>query len=131
MKRGSPDRNWDDIEIDHMTPCLICGIVGRTERAHVLGRRYDQPHPDRPNSKRLWVNPLDIVPLCGPALDTHSCHYRYDHGEIDLLDKLPFEQQVRAVSLAGSIENARMRLAPRDYHRYIVEARREVAEALL
>lgn len=45
MKRSQPNRNWDDIDIDQMTPCLLCGMEGRTERAHVLGRKYDAPHP--------------------------------------------------------------------------------------
>lgn len=130
MRRSQPKRDWSAIEIDQFTPCLVCGIVGRTERAHVSGRKYDQPHPDRPTSKTLWVNPLDIAPLCGPALDPQSCHYRFDHGLLDLMEHLTPEQQLRAVELHGSIEQARRRLAPLDYRREIETARVEARLAV-
>lgn len=94
-----------------------------------MGRRFDRPR--KPGGKTLWVNPLDIVPLCGPATDSQSCHGCYDRGEIDLLDRLDLDRQVRAVRLAGSIENARRRLAPLDYGRTIEAARRETREAML
>lgn len=125
MKRGQPKRDWSDIHVDQDTPCLYCGIVGRSTRAHVSGREYDRPHPDRPDSETLWVNPLDIVPLCGPVGDSNACHTRFDAGEIDLLDKLDSDRQLRAVEVMGSIESARMRLAPLDYRRDIEAARIE------
>lgn len=121
-----PKRDWSDVEIDAMTPCLVCGIVGRTTRAHFFGRKYDQPKPGR---KTLWVNPLDVGPLCGPVGDSHACHTRFDAGELDLLGYLTPEQQVRAVEVMGGIEAARRRLAPLDYDRTIVAARVAAEEA--
>lgn len=118
-----PKRDWSDVDIDADTPCLYCGMVGRTTRAHVSGRRFDRP---KPGMRTRWVNPLDVVPLCGPVGDSQACHTRYDKGEIDLLDKLDLDRQLRCVELLGSIENARMRLAPGDYHRTIQAARLEV-----
>lgn len=128
MKRGAPKRDWSDIEITADDPCRICGICGRTERAHVSGRKHDRP---KPGQTTLWVNPLDIVGLCGPATDHHSCHYGVDNGLIDLLDHLTTEEQVRAVEVMGTIEAARRRLAPSDFHRAIQAARVEVREAAL
>jgi hypothetical protein len=116
-----PKRDWSDVEIDANTPCLVCGLEGRTERAHITPRARDEKR-----GKVRYVNPLDIVPLCGPSGDSHSCHHRFDAGEIDLLPYLSPEQQTRAVERMGGIENARMRLAPRDYHRAIQAARVEV-----
>lgn len=123
MRRSQPNRDWSEVEIDHDTPCLYCGMEGRTTRAHVSGREHDRPHPDRPGSKTLWVNPLDVVPLCGPVGDSQACHTRFDAGEIDLLDRLDTDRQVRAVEVMGSIESARRRLAPLDYRRDIEAAR--------
>lgn len=124
-----PRRDWRDVDIDQDTPCLVCGITGRTTRAHISGRKYDQPHPDRPESKTLWVNPLDIVPLCGPVGDSKSCHTRFDSGDLDLLDYLDPERQLRCVEVLGTIEAARVRLSPGDYHRAINAARVEVRMA--
>lgn len=126
MKRSQPRRDWSAIDIDQDTPCLVCGIVARSTRAHVSGRKYDTPKPGR---KTLWVNPLDIVPLCGPVGDSNSCHSRFDAGQLDLLDHLDTPRQLRCVELLGSIEAARLRLAPGDYHRAIEAARVAVREA--
>jgi hypothetical protein len=121
-----PRRDWSDVDIDAHTPCLVCGIEGRTERAHVAGRRYDEKR-----GKIRYVNPLDIVPLCGPTGDHHSCHHRFDAGDLDLLPYLDLPRQIRVVAQMGGIENARIRLAPSDYHRAIKEARERVLEASL
>jgi hypothetical protein len=123
VKRSQPRRDWSDVDVIADDPCLVCGLQGRTERAHVSGRKYDQPKPGR---KTLWVNPLDIVPLCGPATDSKSCHHRFDAGELDLLDHLDPARQLRCVEVLGTIEAARVRLSPGDYHRHINAARVEV-----
>jgi len=104
-------RDWSAITIEASDPCRICGSQGRTERAHVSGRTYDE----RTGKGRWKVHPLDIVPLCGPALDTASCHYGVDHGQIDLLPFLTVDEQVRVVQHLLGIENARIRLAPLSY----------------
>lgn len=117
-----PRRDWSDVDIEESDPCLICGIQGRTTRAHVSGRRFDRPRPGR---KTLWVNPLDVVPLCGPVGDSQACHTQVDAGELDLLPHLDLERQVRAVEVMGGIEAARRRLAPTDYSRRIVKARED------
>ena len=124
MKRGSPKRDWSEVTIDAQTPCRVCGIEGRTERAHVAPRKHDAR-----KGKGRKVNPDSVVPLCGPALDPQSCHYRFDHGELDLLPHLTLAEQLRAVEDLGGIELARKRTAPSDYHRAIRAARESVLEA--
>ena len=120
-------RDWAAIETDSQTPCRICGIIGRTERAHVAGRKYDRPKSA--GSKTRRVDPESIVPLCGPSGDRHSCHHQFDAGEIDLLPHLTLAEQIRAVEDLGGIESARIKLAPSDYHRETNRARERVWEA--
>ena len=107
-----PKRDWSSIQTDADTPCRVCGHSGQTERAHVSGRRFDKP---RPGKRTLRVNPDDIVPLCGPATDSASCHFRFDAGVLDLLGHLTAAEQVKCVENFGSIEQARIRLAPTAY----------------
>lgn len=107
-----PRRDWRDITIEAADPCRVCGAEGQTERAHVSGRRFDEPKPGR---KTPWVNPLDVVPLCGPATDSASCHFRFDAGILDLMPYLTAAEQVKCVENFGSIEQARMRLCPTAY----------------
>jgi hypothetical protein len=107
-----PKRDWRSVRTEASDPCRVCGREGQTERAHISGRRYDRP---RPGTKTLWVNPLDIVPLCGPAADSGSCHGRFDSGDLDLMPYLTTAEQMRAVECFGNIEQARMRLAPLAY----------------
>ena len=127
MKRSQPQRDWSDVQIDRDDPCRICDQRGRTERAHVSGRRHDQK---KPGSKVLYVHPLDVVGLCGPATDYRSCHYGVDHGTLDLLEYLTPAEQTRAVEVMGGIEVARMRLAPSDYREPITSARVTMREAI-
>lgn len=123
-------RDWSEVSVDRLTPCRVCGIQGRTERAHVAGRKYDRPkRRGGLPLKLLEVHPDSIVPLCGPAGDRHSCHHQYDAGELDLLPYLSLAEQLRAVEDLGGIELARKRLAPSDYHRAIEDARVAVLEA--
>ena len=98
-------RDWSAITIEASDPCRICGSQGRTERAHVSGRTYDQ----RTGKGRWKVHPLDCVPLCKPH------HLAYDSGNLDLLGYLTVEEQARVVEHLLGIENARMRLAPSAY----------------
>lgn len=120
-------RDWSAIQTDRDTPCRVCGSVGKTERAHVAGRRHDRLARSDNGvalSHRV-VDPDSIVPLCGPATDSSSCHYLYDAHRLDLLPHLTPAEEVRAVADLGGIEAARRRLAPSDYQPAIDRARRQ------
>lgn len=86
--------------------CRLCGGTYNLQKAHTLGRKYDQPKPGR---KELYVDPDSIVILCGPFSE-HKCHPRYDAHEISILNVLTEAEQVKAVQDAGGIEAARRRL---------------------
>jgi hypothetical protein len=72
------------------------------EAAHLIGREHDGPRTL--GDETLWVNPVDVVPLCV----TH--HRSYDRRTIDLLPHLTVEEQARAVFVAGGIAAAWRRL---------------------
>lgn len=105
-----PARNWEDAE-EKRFYCLVCGTPERVELAHVSGRKFDRPK--KQGQKTLWVNPDDVVPLCGPFPE--GCHGNYDHYRLDLLPYLTVAEQVRAVECLGGIEAARRRLCPSEY----------------
>ena len=122
MRRSQPRRVWSDslAKCEAEGKCRVCGIERGLQQAHTVGRKHDKPKPGR---KTLWVNPDGIVPLC------ERDHTAFDHHEIDLLPYLTVAEQVYAVEALCGIENARIRLAPRDYHRAIQAARVEVEMA--
>jgi hypothetical protein len=118
MQRKEPKRIWDDAraKVDLEARCRVCGWepadTDELDAAHIMGRKYDQPA--HTGTRTLYVNPLDIVPLC-PVFAPEECHRRVDSHELDLLPFLAPEEQTRAVELAGGIEAARKRLAPSAY----------------
>lgn len=67
------------------------------------------------NPAVLYVHPDDIVPLCGPATDSATCHGRQHVFALDLLPLLSLAEQLRAVENLAGIENARVHLAPSQY----------------
>jgi hypothetical protein len=86
--------------------CRVCKRPAGVEAAHTTGRENDEPGDD---ARVLLVNPDSIVPLCGPATDTRTCHGRYDAHRLDLLPYLSRDEQVQAVREVG-LEAAYRRL---------------------
>ena len=119
----APKRDWsaanDKIEVKGR--CRVCGRNGPLERAHISGRKFDQPKT--PGSKTLYVHPDDIVPLCGTRIDRdrdidktrEGCHHLYDSHRLDLLGFFSPAEQIRCVSNFQSIEGARRRLCPTEF----------------
>ena len=123
MKRGSPDRDWGDAiaKCRDEGECRVCHVQRGLECAHTIGRKHDQPK--KFGAKRLYVNPVSVIPLCS------HCHGQFDRHEIGILEVLTPEEQIYAVERLGTIEAARVQLDPVDYHRVIMEARMAVREA--
>ncbi len=99
----------------------------KLEAAHIIGREADRLSPlsmfFRPHSDRLWaepylVVPARIIPLCGPATDTTTCHGKQHAGRLDLIPLLTLPEILQAVHDASRLyggngfENARLRLVP-------------------
>lgn len=130
-KRGPIRRDWTDArrKVDDEGRCRGCKKPAgrcRLEAAHTLGREYDERrvcnrcggtgHPaHRPQGQCTkcngvgvvrWVNPDDIMPLCGPATDTSTCHGLDHANRLNKLALMTTEEQVRAVQVVGTIGRA-------------------------
>jgi hypothetical protein len=110
------DRDWTkaDEKCRQEGRCRRCG-VNRIERAHLAPRTHDERV--KVGSKKRRVAADNCVPLCP------SCHRKFDHREIDILEYLTIDEQLHVVRALGGIENARMRLAPLDYKPHMESAR--------
>lgn len=113
-------RDWQAArtKVDAERCCRCCGSVMRVEAAHTLGREHDEAPPLRGGDDWRYrrptiVHPDRIIPLCGPATDTTTCHGKQHAGRLDVLRLLTLDEQLQAVADAGSIEAARVRLIPR------------------
>lgn len=96
-------------KVDATGCCRVCRSRKGVEAAHVVGRRADRFDLDGTPAERgevLTVEPVRIVPLCGPATDFDTCHGKYDRHELDLLPYLDIEEQTQAVRDAGGIVTA-------------------------
>lgn len=130
MKRNAPvRRDWAEAreKVDEEGKCRGCGrnpYYARLEAAHIVGREHDQESACRTCGGDgcsncngygvvIYVNPLDIVPLCGPATTSSTCHGKQHDHLLDLLPLLTAAEQVRAVALVGSIAGAYVKLAGR------------------
>lgn len=125
MRRGGPGREWDAAieKCRDEGQCRYCGIQANLQAAHTIKRQYDERV--KPGSRNRRVNPDGVIPLCA------HCHDLQERGEISILGVLSLDEQLYAVARLGTIEAARRRLDPLDYHRAIEAARVEVREALL
>lgn len=91
-------RDWTDahekLEREHRACRVGHGCRGRTECAHVIGRKYDAPLHQ---ASILYVHPDDVVPLC-----THH-HRLYDAHDLELLPHLLPAEQARAALHVGLV----------------------------
>lgn len=101
------DRDWRDAEAKR-TFCRCCGTGQNVQLAHVAGRRFDRPK--RPGVRLLWVNPDDVIPLCGPF--ANDCHGRFDRHEMDLGYGALTGAETEAALTHLSAEELRMRVLP-------------------
>jgi hypothetical protein len=92
--------------------CRVCPCRWRVEAAHVIGREHDKSPPLR--GFEVWrvgeVVPDRIVPLCGPATDSATCHGKHHAHRLELLPHLTLPEQLQAVADAGGIHAALGRL---------------------
>lgn len=89
--------------------CRFCGALPQDvyciEQAHVIARsRVSRPHG--------WViRSAEIVPLCGPRVNTGTCHNLYDDHKLDLWSVMTDEERecaVDVVTMGNQKSNPRM-----------------------
>ena len=105
-------RDWSKAraKVDREGCCRVCGTTARRiEAAHIVGREHDDK----------VVVPIRIVPLCGPATDTTTCHGKQHARRLDLLAYLSVPEQAQAVFDAGGISQAYDLLAPSESPRRV------------
>jgi len=103
--------------------CRGCGRPDgevRLEAAHVTGREHDVVAPLAWPAGEPWmtarrsvvVAPSRVVPLCGPATDSATCHGRAHERRLEWLEILRLDEQLQAVADLGSIHRAITVLSP-------------------
>jgi hypothetical protein len=111
MRRSQPSRYWDDalLKTRQEGRCRACGVGGRIDCAHIIGRRYDRSchdygRADIGDVDVLYVHPDSVVPLC------RSCHDDYDGRRLDLSTRLTVLEEswcVRRIGLERTLRRLR------------------------
>lgn len=107
IKRKRVRRDWRDAQarVTLEGCCRGCGktaehlaLMGRKlDCAHIIGRTFDVK---RKNDIR-YVHPLSTFPLCGPPTETGTCHNLYDGHELDMWDRLTFDERGWVIGRVG------------------------------
>lgn len=111
-RNGGPRRDWSAARLKVQLEG-VCRLgrdhqcQGEIDAAHVTGREHDPASPD-PDFD-LEVRPDSVLPLC------RRHHKLYDTHNVDVLQVLTIDEQVRAVLDLDGIELARRRTAPTAY----------------
>lgn len=118
MKRSQPRRDWSLANVKREEgSCRNCGAVLHLELAHVIGREHDKYPPiiwdeDAEPWRPYMVAPARVIPLCGPATDSTTCHGKQHGKRLDVSPLLDREESAQAVYDAGSVYSAAILLCP-------------------
>lgn len=96
--------------------CRACARSDvKLEAAHVTGRRNDEKAPLRAidGLTKGMVHPDRVFPLCGPSVNTGTCHNKYDASRLDARWILSREEWCQAIMDEGSFGAAEHRLGGR------------------
>lgn len=109
MKRKVLRRDWSDAraKVDEFGLCRGCGRpfeklkrMGRSlDAAHIVGRTYD-PKSDKASFDR-YVHPDAVFPLCGPVLESGTCHHEYDGHRLNMWLRLTDSEREWVIAAAG------------------------------
>ena len=91
MKCSQPRRNWSEANAKR-GPCRVCGETEGVELAHLSGREYDPILGDI-----RYVRPVSVIPLCGPATTSTTCHGLQHAGLLDLIPHITKAEAACAV----------------------------------
>ena len=90
MRRRPVKRHWVDAraKVDASGRCRGCGRdietlrrMGRTlDAAHIIGREHDL----RFENGERYVHPDSVFELCGPQVNTGTCHNLYDGHQLNM-----------------------------------------------
>lgn len=80
--------------------CRACGDSSFLDMAHLAPRRFDAKVIGPRGGKTLYVDPNNIIPLCG-SWSTNNCHSRFDAHELDLSTYLTEEEKQHCIEVLG------------------------------
>lgn len=96
---GKLERFWDGAleKVRREGLCRVCGSQLFLQCAHVVGRKHDPRVELESGEVAIFVDPLDVVPLC------ETCHRDYDARRLSLLEHLSYAEQAAAVEHLGIV----------------------------
>jgi hypothetical protein len=94
-----PERYWDGAleKVRREGACRVCRTSFFLQTAHTVGRRYDRVVELEDGTSAVFVDPLDVIPLC------EACHRAYDLRQLSILEYLTYEEQAAAVEHLGIV----------------------------
>lgn len=110
--------DWSRANVKRASRCRVCKRSDRKiELAHVIGIKHDTRDSvittvDGKDIRLVTVLPARVIPLCGPAVDSGTCHQLYDSSRLDVWDFLDGAERAQAIVDAGSLGEALRRCAP-------------------
>jgi hypothetical protein len=104
-------RDWSQAQ-HKRGPCVVCGKTEGVELAHTIGCARDEIRRTPAGNKIAVVHPDSVVSLCGPSVNTGTCHNLYDHAGLDLWSFLSPAERRYAIGRVGEGE-ARRRISGR------------------
>lgn len=105
-------RDWSSANAHHRpdgyASCRVCGSNEGVELAHLAGREHDFTpalgFEEIPLIRsHLFVAPTRCAPLCGPSVDTGTCHNLHHAGRLELAPHLTREEEIQLVADIGLV----------------------------
>lgn len=98
--------------------CRVCGRSDRKiELAHVWGVEADTRDAivtvvDGQDVRLVTILPARVIPLCGPSVDSGTCHQLQHASRLDVWDHLTETERFQAITDAGGLGQALRKCAP-------------------
>ena len=120
LPRKPPFRyDWGRANCQKRSVC--CRVCGRSDRkielAHVWGIEADTRAAivtvvDGQDVRLAVILPARVIPLCGPSVDTGTCHNLQHGSRLDVWDFLTEPERFQAITDAGGLGLALRKCAP-------------------
>lgn len=112
-----PPLKWDWSKANLEKRSATCRVCRRGDRkielAHTIGREADTRDAIVTGDVRLaTVLPARVIPLCGPSVNSGTCHNLQHGSRLDIWDHLTEAERLQAIVDAGSLGQALRRCAP-------------------
>lgn len=114
LSRTRIREDWQDAN-EKRGACRVCGTWEGVELAHTIGKaRQNEERVGPRGGVCMYVPPDAVVPLCGPATTSSTCHGKLHAGTLDLLAYLTIEEQLNAVEASDGIYLAMQKLTVKE-----------------